>query len=109
MLLQSNLPKLFNASGLTIYPFIFMVNKDDKALVAHETVHLNEQARCWVLPWWGMYLLSPSFRQAAEVRAYKAQIAAGANPLVCALWLANNYRLNITLDQALELLTAPGA
>jgi len=105
MIIKSSLPKIFGASGLTIWPFIFMVNPDDQPLVAHEKVHFAEQARWLVLPWWVAYLLSAAFRKNTEVRAYKAQIAAGGDIEMCAFYLARNYRLGITAKQAKQELS----
>jgi len=105
MVIKSNLPKIFGASGLTVWPFIFMVNPDDQPLVAHEIVHFAEQIRWLVLPWWVAYLLSAAFRKGAEVRAYRAQIAAGGDIEMCALYLAHNYRLGITAEQARQKLS----
>jgi len=42
-----------NYMGLTIWPFIFMVNPDDKGLLAHEMVHIRQQQEGWLI---GFYI-----------------------------------------------------
>jgi hypothetical protein len=109
MIIKTNLPKLFNAWALTIAPFIFVIpgHANDQALIAHEKVHFNEQLRWLILPWWIAYLLNSSFRLRAEVRGYKVQInQGGCSVQQAALWLSTNYRLNITQQQAEQLLAA---
>lgn len=107
MIVKSNLPKLFNASGLTIAPFVFIVPEHiyDAPLIAHEMIHYQEQKRWFVLPWWIAYLLSRTFRKDAEVRAYKTQIHLGGCSIEqAARWLSTNYFLGITQQEAEELL-----
>jgi hypothetical protein len=107
MIIKSQLPALFKAWGLTIWPFIIIVPEqiDNLPLIAHEEVHLKEQARWLVIPWWVAYLLSPKFRLAAEVRAHRVQIdMGGCTPEQAARWLATNYRLRIDIPTALAAL-----
>jgi len=107
MLVKSNFPRLFNAAGITIAPFIFIVpnQADDKALVAHETVHYKEQLKWLVIPWWITYLVSRTFRKNAEIRAYKVQIALGGCTVQqAARWLSTNYMLGISQQEAEALL-----
>ena len=85
-------PRKFDA--LTIYPCIFMRPESalNTPLIAHEMVHYREQKDAWVIPWLLRYAFSKPFRLYAEIRGYKAQIAAGG----------------ITVDQAVELLKQYG-
>lgn len=104
MILKSNIPAWFGFGAMTMWPVILMVNPDDAPLVQHEMTHFAEQR--WLTPVWGLrYFLSKSFRQAAEIRAHKAEIAAGGDLNACAWRLANKYRLNLTTEQAKILLT----
>jgi hypothetical protein len=69
-------------------------------------VHYREQA--WIAPlWWLRYALSKSFRLEAEVRAYKRQIEVGGISRLTAAAMLLNYGLDITLEQALQLLEDP--
>lgn len=107
MIVKSKLPKLFNAWGLTVAPFIFIAPEqaDNKPLIAHEMVHYREQLKWLVLPWWIAYLISRKFRLNAEVRAYKVQVAQGGCTVEqAAYWLSSNYRLGISQREAEELL-----
>ena len=91
--------------AITIWPFILVRpdHADNKPLIIHETVHYNEQG-LFVLVWWLRYILSTKFRVAAEVRAYKAQIAAkGLTVDEAAKWLMT-YDKSLTLDGAKKLL-----
>lgn len=107
MIVKSRLPALFNAWGLTVAPFIFVVPEqaDNKPLIAHELVHYKEQLKWLIVPWWIAYLLVPKFRLSAEVRAYKVQIALGGCTVQqAAHWLSSNYMLGISQHEAEELL-----
>lgn len=100
MIIKTKLiPEPFQA--ITIWPFI-LTKVDNRGLIEHEMVHYREQA--WVAPvWWLRYLLSKSFRQAAEVRAYTRQIEVGGITRLSAAAMMLNYRLDLTLTDALEL------
>ena len=92
--------------AITLWPFIFVDDrhKDNNPLIVHEMVHYNEQA--WISPiWWIRYLLSTKFRLAAEVRAYKAQIAVGGLTIQeAAVWL-RKYSSSLTNSEAVSMLT----
>ena len=100
MIIKTKLiPDPFQA--ITIWPFI-LTKVDNRGLIEHEMVHYREQA--WVAPvWWLRYLLSKSFRQAAEVRAYTRQIEVGGITRLSAAAMMLNYKLDLTLTDALEL------
>ena len=100
MIIKTKLiPDPFQA--ITIWPFI-LTKVDNRGLIEHEMVHYREQA--WVAPvWWLRYLLSKSFRQAAEVRAYTRQIEVGGITRLSAAAMMLNYKLDLTLTNALEL------
>ncbi len=47
-------PRLHGSyTGLTIWPFIFMVDPDDIKLLKHEMVHIGQQKRGWLI---GFYI-----------------------------------------------------
>lgn len=107
MIVKSNLPKLFNAWATTIAPFIFVVpeHANNVPLLEHEKIHYKEQLKWLILPWWIAYLASSKFRLNAEVRAYKKQIELGGCTVEqAAHWLSTNYFLDITQQEAEELL-----
>jgi hypothetical protein len=100
----NHIPRNFDA--ITIWPFILIrpERRHDLSLITHEMVHYREQRNCCVLPWLLLYLLSASFRLAAEVRGYRAQIAAhGITQDEAARYLMQ-YSVDITRDQAIQLL-----
>ena len=100
MIIKTKLiPDPFQA--ITIWPFI-LTKVDNRGLIEHEMVHYREQA--WIAPvWWLRYLFSKSFRQAAEVRAYTRQIEVGGITRLSAAAMMLNYKLDLTLTDALEL------
>ena len=104
MILKTTLiPKGYQA--MSLWPFILVLPEfsSDKGLIEHEMVHYKEQA--WATPvWWARYLLSKSFRQAAEVRAYKKQIEVGGITKEWAAAMLCTYGLNITATEAFDLL-----
>ena len=94
--------------AISIGPVILVLpdQADNAGLIEHEMVHYREQA--WIAPlWWLRYVLSKSFRLAAEVRAYKRQIKVGGISRLTAAAMLLNYGLDITLEQALQLLEDP--
>jgi hypothetical protein len=91
--------------AISIWPVILVLpdQADNAGLIEHEMVHYREQA--WISPlWWLRYVLSRSFRLEAEVRAYKRQIEVGGISRLTAAAMLLNYGLDITLEQALQLL-----
>lgn len=106
MIVTTNfIPRGFDA--VSVWPFIFVRPEmaGNKGLIEHEMVHYREQA--WLTPlWWARYLASPSFRQAAEVRAYKRQIEVGGISVEHAAYFLTQYRTGINESQATALLTA---
>lgn len=97
----SFVPDRFDA--VTVWPFILVRpgKESDTGLIEHELVHYREQR--WTTPvWWARYLLSPAFRLAAEVRAYRRQIEVGGISLgTAAHYLVSKYRLSISFTEAL--------
>lgn len=98
------IPQKFDA--ITVWPCIFVrpVSLGDAGLITHELVHYREQRACGVLPWLLLYLLSKSFRLAAEVRGYRAQIAAGGITLEAAAGYLVQYGVGVTIERARTLL-----
>ena len=105
MIIKTNFAKLFGADAITIFPFIFTSMPDNFCLIAHETVHYKEQKKCLVIPWWIAYLIWPSFRLQAEIRAYKVQIVCGGITVEQAgIYLSQKYMLNISFYESCLLL-----
>jgi hypothetical protein len=99
---------LWFTGGITICPWLIIINskyKQDKALLAHEIMHTEQQLDKGVLPWWFKYFTSKQFRKQQEIEAYKVQIAHGAKPETLAMHLASNYYLDISYLEAYQLLT----
>lgn len=104
MLVKTDLiPKGFDA--FTCWPFIFIRPKyiSNEGLIKHEMVHYKEQGLLSI-PWLIQYFLSKKFRLAAEVRAYKVQIACDGITLMGAAVLLTTYRLGISLEEAMNAL-----
>ncbi len=91
--------------AFTFRPFIFVHpdHANNEGLIAHEMTHYKEQ---WWIPliWVARYCLSKKFKLAAEIRAYKAQIAGKyLTTEQAAEWLVK-YDFNITYEESLKLL-----
>ncbi len=95
--------------GITLGPLILIRSgcEGDAGLIAHERVHQRQQRRGWWLPWLVLYLASKRFRLTQEVEAYREQLRHYPDDRSHQLadHLAQNYRLNITPQQAREALT----
>ncbi len=100
------IPARFDA--MTVWPLILVrpASRGDSALLLHEMVHYREQRNCGVLPWLLRYAMSARFRLGAEVRGYRAQLAAGGISLERAAALLMRYGVDITYAQAVALLKA---
>ena len=51
--------------GLTLFPFVFMADKDDKlnkVFINHEKIHIKQQLELLILPFYLWYLLEYLFR-----------------------------------------------
>jgi hypothetical protein len=100
------IPQEYGANA--IGPFIFIRPKyiDDTGLLEHEKVHVRQ---FWsTLGLFGIaYYLSKKYRLKYELEAYKEQLkyyAVDKRPLF-AQYLSTKYGLDITQQEALELLT----
>ena len=50
-------PFLWNqVRGFAFYPFIFVLDKKDKKLIAHEMVHIKQQLRGWLIGFYIKYI-----------------------------------------------------
>lgn len=100
------IPERFAA--LTFGPFVFIrpQYRDDRGLLEHELVHVAQFWRTLGLNGLG-YLFSKSYRLHCELEAYREQLRWYANDRapVFAWFLADKYRLGISYDEALRLLT----
>jgi len=96
------IPKRF--AGYTIGPVILIrpSYRDDGPLLVHEKVHVKQ---FWRNPLAPFLMNFKKYRQRYEVEAYKAQIEAGADLVKCSVLLAENYKLNITYQKAIQLLS----
>lgn len=95
------------AEALTLSPSIVLIRakwRDSTPMRVHELVHVEQQKKVGAITFWWRYLTNKAARQAYEVEAYKAQIAAGTSLDTCAGHLANLYYLGISFTQAQELL-----
>jgi hypothetical protein len=92
--------------AFTVFPFIFVrpAHASNEGLLVHEKVHYAEQKKAFVLPWLLKYALSKPFRQAAEVRAYRAQVAAGGISVGKAANMLTKYGLGLDFINACRLL-----
>jgi len=70
-------------------------------VIAHETVHIQQQSVDGPDLWWGKYLRDPEFRIQQEVRAYAAQFA-----FLISKYKDKNQRVRILMDLA-QLLSGP--
>ena len=94
-------------SGYTIGPIILIRPrcKDDAGLLAHEQVHVAQFWRSLgILPLLSLFI--PSLRLKFEVEAYRKQLEFNPDAaLVFAGFISTKYGLNITVTDALKLLT----
>ena len=67
--------------GITLAPWLVILPswaRGNLGYLSHEMTHAAQQRRVGTLTFWYRYLTDKSFRQTAEVEAYREQIAAGA-------------------------------
>lgn len=63
--------------GLTIFPFVFLKNRDsktNKVLINHERIHLRQQLELLILPffiWYGFEFLIRLVRYKNKITAYR--------------------------------------
>lgn len=104
MLIKSKLfvPKGFAAITIGFLIFIRPEFIDNQMVIEHENIHVKQFKRNPLMPL--LYLLSCKYRIKYEVEAYKNDIALGVDVLSCARALTM-YKCNLTLDEAVRLLT----
>lgn len=100
---------VFWADGFTLCPRLVLIHPraaTDHGLRAHELVHVDQMRRDgWTRFVW-RYLFRRSWRQAYEVAAFKVSLAHGARLEVIAELLATEYRLRLSVADAVALLVA---
>ncbi len=83
-------------------------HKDDQGLLEHELVHVRQSYRLFFLIHAVLYLASKRYRLYSEVEAYRKQLWYSLNIDYLrgqfAGFIAEKYNLDITKEQALELL-----
>lgn len=80
----------------------------DAALIAHEQTHCRQMVKEGTVRFWWRYFTSRDFRLAAELEAYRVQLALNPSGLdTMADYLARHYWLGITSQQARALLLQP--
>jgi len=97
--------------GITICPSLILIPKlaeDSRPYLAHEACHALQMRKVGTFTFWWRYLTHQPSRLAMEIEAYKAQVAAGGDLYHCAVNLANGYRIGLTVQAALDLITKPG-
>ena len=47
---------IFGVAGIVLYPFIFVIDKDNKKLMNHEYIHVEQIKDCGVLMFYILYL-----------------------------------------------------
>lgn len=95
-----------NSAGLTLGPVILIrpAYKNDVGLLEHEKVHVKQWKRTLGL-FWILYAI-PKFRLKYEVDAYKVQLRYSPRDVdLFAKYLVENYSLNITFNEAKQMLT----
>lgn len=57
-IVETNLVKILGVKGITLFPFIFIKKglRDDKKLINHERIHIQQELECFVIPFYIMYL-----------------------------------------------------
>lgn len=98
------IPPSFNV--LTIGPLILMQPhcRGDRALLAHELVHVQQWRRSFGL-FWPLYLLSRKHRLRYEVEAYRRQLEFAPGAALCfAQVLSTQYWLKVSVQEAYRLL-----
>lgn len=93
-----------------LIPVIFIrpQYKDDAGLIAHEKKHAEQAWRCVFPPIHAvLYMVSKSYRLAAEVEAYREQMLHydDDRSMKFAKFIAEDYGLSITQSAAHKLLT----
>lgn len=95
-----------NAAGCARGPLIFIRPKyrNDRGLLAHEQTHVQQWLRTGGLHSF-LYLFSKKYKLAAEVEAYKEQLKYSPTDIgLFAEYISRDYNLDITPEQALDLL-----
>ena len=100
---------MFGWGGAAWGQHTIVVDRDDwskAALIAHERCHQRQMARDGTATFYWRYFTSKSARQDCEVEAYRVWVRVKPDDLYrCARALIGSYGLDITYQEATELLT----
>lgn len=108
----SLVPKKFTgfATMVMFYPVVVM-RKKSKAVLAHELAHVRQMFRYLFIGYAIGYRFNKKFRCKMEVEAYRAQLAKKPEKerehflSVYSNFIAKKYGLDVTAEQALDMLT----
>ena len=99
--------------GLALSPSLILIDpsrRDDAVHLAHEREHCDQMRRVGTVRFWWRYLTDATFRQAAEVGAYRVSYAHAPERLASfATALSTRYRLRLSFDTAAQLIAAAPA
>ena len=99
------LPWVFGFDGWTVSPYLIFVKPGvSNALIQHEICHTEQMKRDGWFRWAWRYNTSKAWRRYYEAYAYARQVASGADLATCAWWLAERYRLDISVMDAESLI-----
>ena len=100
---------MFGWGGAAWGQTCIVVDRDDwskTALIAHERCHQRQMARDGTATFYWHYLTSKEARQQYEIEAYRVWVQVKPDDLYrCARALIGSYGLDITYQEATELLT----
>jgi len=95
--------------GGIIYGPIILIRpkyRDDIGLLEHEREHVRQWWRGWGVGYWLRYTFSHKWRLRYELEGYRVQLLySPQHKSKFAYFLATNYRLTITWEEAFDLLS----
>ena len=94
--------------GLALSPSLILIDpsrRDDAVHLAHEREHCDQMRRVGTVRFWWRYLTDATFRQAAEVGAYRVSYAHAPERLASfATALSTRYRLRLSFEESMRLI-----
>lgn len=90
----------YDARALRYFIIVRPAFKDDKPLIAHEMVHIEQQKKYGIIRWGWKYIFDKEFRYQQELEAYRVQVKMGGLTVAkAAEFLVNNYGLKLDMVQ----------
>lgn len=75
MVIELKILKKWKLLGITIYPFVFVQDKNDKVTINHEKIHIKQQLETGIIPFFIIYGIEAILKKYEDISFEKEAYA----------------------------------